>query len=131
MKWKMIIDIPEPKLEIGSYFTVNNAIYQIMYDEYKKEYFLILDSGRIIASDYKDLDDMIDELFEDVIMYPVNPIAIKGDTMMFDIYDEEGLRNVDIKHTHEYLDVQEFDIDMIEQIIEELLEDEDDGEIFE
>lgn len=131
MEWKMLINIPKSEIEVGSYFAVNNVIYQIMYDDYKKEYFLILDNGRIIASDFTDLEVMMKEMFDEDLIFPVKPIMIKEDTMIFDIYSQEQIENAGIKHNINDLNITEFDIRLIEEIVEELLDDEDDGEYYE
>ena len=127
MKWKMLIDIKNDELEIGSYFAVDNVIYQIMYDEYKKEYFLMLDSGRIIASDYNDKDIMMESLFNGALVYPVKPIQIIGDIIIFDIYSTEQVMNESNNNCNE-IGIVEFSIDNFLNIIKELLEDEDFGE---
>ena len=127
MKWKMLIDIKNDELEIGSYFAVDNVIYQIMYDEYKKEYFLMLDSGRIIASDYNDKDIMMESLFNGALVYPVKPIQIIGDIIIFDIYSTEQVMNESNNNCNE-IGIVEFSIDNFLNIIKELLEDEDFGD---
>jgi len=128
MKWKMIIDIKNDELEVGSYFAVDNVIYQIMYDEYKKEYFLMLDNGRIIASDYNDLDIMMISLFNGALVYPVKPIQIRGDMMLFDIYSNEQIMNANILDNKPNMNIVEFDIGDLLEIIDEFLEDNDLGE---
>jgi hypothetical protein len=127
MKWKMLIDIKNDELEIGSYFAVDNVIYQIMYDEYKKEYFLMLDSGRIIASDYNDKDIMMESLFNGALVYPVKPIQIIGDIIIFDIYSTEQVM-IESNNNCNEIGIVEFSIDNFLNIIKELLEDEDFGE---